>query len=158
YTPRQALAVVSPRDEKRSRILEQSGWTIVTNPDAETGQASSIVCAMNALRTREEIDQIVILLGDMPHVPPAHLSSILAKAAAPTIQAVMSISEDTLSPPALFKHNLFPALASLSGDRGAKSVFLDNKTSAMTLPLSAYEALDIDSTADLSRAKETEHA
>lgn len=158
YTPSQALAVVSPRDEKRTRILEQSGWSIVTNPDSESGQASSIVCAMNALRTPDEIDQIVILLGDMPHIPPAHLSAILAKGAAPTVQAVMSINEDTLSPPALFKRNLFPALASLSGDRGAKSVFLDNKASAATLPLSAYEAMDIDCTADLSRAKETEHA
>ena len=158
YTPAQAIAVVSPDDREREKILERAGWTTITNSNARDGQATSIACALAAMPSTDEIDQIVILLGDMPYVPHAHIDAVLTAAANPSTQAIMSETNETLSPPALFKRELFAALTRLSGDRGAKSVFLDLSDGTQTIALSEHAAMDIDCLADLARAKEIEHA
>lgn len=158
FNPCEAVAVISHADTRRADILNRASWTIVTNPNSENGQASSIASAMAVLQPRDEIDQVVILLGDMPNVPQSHLSEILAQAANPSVHAIMTESGGTLSPPALFKRSQFEALMALSGDRGAKSVFLNSDAMTATIPLSKLEGMDIDCVDDLSRAKEIEHA
>lgn len=158
FNPGEAIAVTSPTDSGREDILTRTGWETITNPNSADGQASSIATAMNVLQSRDEIDQVVIMLGDMPNVPQNHLSEILAQAANPSIQTVMTESGGALCPPALFKRGLFDELMALSGDRGAKSVFLNSDSDTATIPLSNLEGIDIDCVDDLSRAKEFEHA
>ncbi|MEM7640446.1 MAG: NTP transferase domain-containing protein [Pseudomonadota bacterium] len=158
HAPGQAIAVVSPGDEARTDILEQSGWTVIINDKASEGQARSIAAALRALEPNDDIDQIVILLGDMPRVPSAHIAELLRQACHPSVRAIMTTCDETRSPPALFKRDLFQALSGLTGDRGAKSVFNSMKDGAMTLQLSTGAGLDIDCIADLERARETEHA
>lgn len=157
-SPQASIAVVSGADKERTDIVERHGWTILVNEQADDGQASSIKAALTILEKREDIDQVVILLGDMPFVPPKHVEALLKHAEHPSIDAIMSVNDTVLLPPALFKRKLFPQLANSSGDQGAKSIFLSLDKGASTLPLSADGALDIDCVADLTRAKETEHA
>ncbi len=154
----QAIAVTAPGDAERAAILGAAGWTVLQNPDAKTGQASSLKCALDHLATAPDIDQVIILLGDMPNVPASHVQTMLAMARNPSVEAIMSDCGSVLSPPALFKRSQFEALSRVSGDRGAKSIFLDIEHGARTLKLTALEAKDIDCVADLSGALETENA
>ena len=158
FTPGEAIAVISPGDLRRQNILEQEGWQTVINPNASHGQSTSIACGLAALESMDRIDQVIILLGDMPNVTQTHLDALLREASHPSILTVMSNSDDTLSPPALFKRDLFSALTTLTRDRGAKSVFHENASASRTISLPAEEAIDIDCAADLIRAKEAEHA
>ena len=157
-TPARAIAVVGPDDGQRGNVLKDAGWELVENADASTGQASSLKCALAHLRADVEIDQMIILLGDMPNVPGDHIKQMIDLAESSNVRAIMTETGSVLSPPALFKRDQFEKLAEISGDRGAKSIFQDIAFGAHTLKLSAHEAIDIDCLADLNRAKETEHA
>jgi xanthine dehydrogenase accessory factor len=153
-----AIAVTAPDDAARRAILDKAGWTVLENPEARTGQASSLKCALDHITGAPDIDQVIILLGDMPNVPGIHIQEMFALAQDPNVEAIMSESDTALSPPALFKRSQFDALSRVSGDRGAKSIFLDIERGGRTLKLSTREAIDIDCVADLSSALETENA
>ena len=157
-SPAHAVAVTAPGQVQRANILENAGWTVLQNADAKTGQASSLKCALEYLRHSSDMDQIVILLADMPNIPASHIQQMLQLAGDTEVQAIMSESNNVLSPPALFKRGQIETLSGITGDRGAKSIFLDIEHGRRTLTLSVSEAIDIDCAADLSRALETEHA
>ena len=153
-----AIAVTGPDNAERMTRLKASRWTVLENLETKTGQASSLKCALDHLAAAPDIDQVIILLGDMPNVSARHIQDMLTLARDPSVEAIMSDCAGVLSPPALFKRTHFAALSGVSGDRGAKSIFLDIEHGARTLKLSAHEAIDIDCVADLSGALETEHA
>lgn len=157
-SPAQAIAVTAPGDVVRNSILKKAGWSIVENPTAQSGQASSLKCAMEHLKAMPEIDQIIILLADMPNIPARHIDQMIKLASDANVKTIMSESDQVLCPPALFKRDAFDALSGITGDRGAKSIFLDIEHGRRTLTLSPRQAIDIDCTDDLSRALENEHA
>lgn len=157
-TPARAIAVVGPGDGNRAAVLKDAGWELIENADARTGQASSLKCALDHLTADAKIDQVVILLGDMPNVPGDHINQIVSLARDKAVRAIMTETEHVLCPPALFKRDQFAKLSGISGDRGAKSIFQDIAFGARTITLSAHAAIDIDCIEDLNRAKETEHA
>lgn len=151
-------AVVSTSHPGRSELLQGAGWTVIENGDAQSGQSTSLIAALAAIEADQSVDQVIILLGDMPFVPPSHLSAMIQRAEATSISAIMSDADGVLSPPALFKRTHFTALANLSGDTGAKSVFLKIGSGAETLPLSPRQAVDIDQVQDITALEDTLHA
>ncbi|MEM1147732.1 MAG: NTP transferase domain-containing protein [Pseudomonadota bacterium] len=156
--PRRALAIVPKSDPDRAALAQRYGWEIVENSVAAHGQARSIQLGLSAIQADPNIDQVLVLLGDMPFVPSQHLNRLMALAQDAGVSAIMSESEGILSPPALFKRACFAALHALDGDNGAKRAFQAMTQETRTLALSPSEAQDIDRVADLRRAKETEHA
>lgn len=145
------IAVIGPDQTARAGHLTAAGWDIITNPDASTGQASSLTTALAAIKNDDSITQIIITLADMPAIRASDLTRLLA-AATPDIDAVMSQHGETLMPPALFRREQFDALMALTGDRGAKSIF-KTLPRAATIPLTASAAADVDTRADLADAK-----
>ncbi|MEM7328508.1 MAG: NTP transferase domain-containing protein [Pseudomonadota bacterium] len=156
--PHRAYAVVSEQNPERRSMLEAAGWTVLTNVEADAGQSTSLKCALARIREDGDVDQVVILLADMPYVPSSFVSDLLETALDPNVRAIMSDSDGVLSPPALFNRDLFDALETLTGDRGAKSIFHEMKDGAVALKLSPQQSMDIDCEADLLRAAEYEHA
>ncbi|MFN3211580.1 MAG: NTP transferase domain-containing protein [Henriciella sp.] len=152
------LAITPGSGSKRSDLLQTQGWEIVGNPDHRNGQASSLRCGLDKIKHNKDIDQVILLLGDMPHVPSSHLKDMLTLAEQNRVTAIMSDCEGVLCPPALFKRVHFEELAALEGDRGAKSVFMALNSGAATLPLDAEHGRDIDCVADLKEAEEVIHA
>ena len=151
-------AVISPAHPGRSDLLEAAGWQLGVNERAHVGQSTSLIAGMEAIAAEQDVDQVIILLGDMPFVPTAHLSTMMQRAEAASITAIMSDADGVLSPPALFKREHFDALLELSGDTGAKSVFLQLGSGAETLPLRPSEAVDIDHVQDITALEEVTHA
>lgn len=158
HQPQTAIAVIAPDQSERGDILTDAGWTVIQNDAAARGQSTSIQRAMAHLRGRTDIDQVLILLGDMPNIPAQHLNAMLSLSLGAKVQTIMSESDGVLGPPALFKRQHFDRLSALSGDRGAKAIFSETEDGARTIQISAFDAMDIDCVEDLSRALESEHA
>ena len=152
------LAVIAPIDDARRHWLRKSGWRVVENPDTREGQSTSLRAGLKALETEQDVEQVVILLGDMPNVPANHVQSLIRCADIPDISAIMSQSEGVLTPPALFKRHHFKALGALEGDRGAKALFLGLQTGTLSVDLSPDLAVDVDTVEDLNRLRETVNA
>ena len=93
---------------------DAEGWECVANPDAETGMASSLRRAADYARARG-FATMLVLLADMPLMPPAYLRA-LASAAAP---AATRQGDGRPGVPAVLPRGMFAALMQASGDRGA---------------------------------------
>ncbi len=158
FPSKQAIAVIPEGSDARRDILEAEGWTVLENAQADLGQSTSLQTAMSYLRDQQSIDQIVVLLADMPNISWQQVEQTISVAERPDIHAVMTECNDVLSPPALFKKNLFEALSSVTGDRGAKSVFQSLAVGVETIKVSAAAAMDVDHVADLERLKELSDA
>ncbi|MEL6414966.1 MAG: nucleotidyltransferase family protein, partial [Pseudomonadota bacterium] len=154
----QRVAVTPTDNSPRERELEAKSWQIVRNAKSTEGQASSLVCGLELIASNPDIDQIILLLGDMPFVPNDHLSQMLKLAEQNRVTAIMSECDGILCPPALFKRTHFDNLSNLTGDRGARSVFAALRSGGVTLPLAAEHGRDIDLVADLEAASEMTNA
>jgi xanthine/CO dehydrogenase XdhC/CoxF family maturation factor/CTP:molybdopterin cytidylyltransferase MocA len=149
------IAVTGPTDTARATTLTHEGWEVIENPDAADGQATSLSTGIRAAKA-SGARAALILLGDMPRISDAHLRA-LQKEVRKGRRAVMSQSGDVLCPPAIFHKSTFDDLMALSGDAGAKSLFAKLPNTAF-VDLSPDNALDIDTIADLERAKGLMHA
>lgn len=148
------LAVVPTNALRRKSVLERTGWQVIENPEADLGQSTTLRLGIQALKDLSSFDQVIVVLADMPFVEPAHIEALRVCADIPGVSSVMSNSTGVLSPPALFKRQHFEALETLSGDRGAKAVFLSLEHGNRTVDLAPQSAVDIDVIADLDRALE----
>lgn len=111
-------------------------------PDAP--QARSLALGVAAARDTGA-EAVLVALADMPLVPAAHVTALIA---AFDGDRIGSAAPHAHLPPALFGARHFNTLCALSGDRGAGALLRD----APCLPLTADQALDIDRPEDLARA------
>lgn len=143
------LAVAGAGQKERQALLRTAGWELLLNPAPEAGQGAALALAARAVAARPEIEGLLVLLGDMPLIPDAHLEA-LAAAMAPGLTAVVSVAEGVRTPPALFARSAFPALAALSREAGARQL-LQEAEGVGEAPLDPSLASDIDTPADLAR-------
>ena len=144
------IAVTGPDHDERRSILNAAGWQILTNPDARSGQASSIRTGIRHIAADHRVDQALILLADMPFVPDDHLRA-LQTAVQNGAPAAISSVDGVECPPAMFSRSAFPELLALEGDAGAKSVY-KSLTGTRSIALPASCAIDIDTSEDLVHA------
>lgn len=124
------------------------GYVRLSNDQAALGMATSLGIAVQAAQAHG-VDALLILLADMPFVNAVHLRALVAQSAAHPTHPVFSLAPDGVAqPPALFRAAHFPALASLAGDKGARSLAND----AILIACPADQLFDVDSTADLAHA------
>ena len=114
---------------------------IVVNEDWAEGLGSSIRAGVAALR---DVEGCVVMTCDMPAVTSVHLRSLLESA-----EVTASSYAGRRGVPAYFPAENFRSLMEVSGDVGAR----DQLRSARCVELIGGE-LDIDSAADLHRARE----
>lgn len=118
--------------------------TVVTNPDWNSGMASSIQRGLD--RLAPETDAVILLNCDQPAVNAQHLKSLVDALDKSTIAA--STYADRIGTPAAFLREHFAALKSLRGDRGAREMLLADDVAKIALPGGDF---DIDTPADLER-------
>lgn len=124
--------------------LDRDGWIVVTNPDASSGLASSIRAAALAA---SDCGRLVIGLADMPFITSAHLEALAECDGV----AFTSYPDGRQGAPAAFPRAAMQKLASLEGDRGAGALGWEGATPIE--PASPEESLDVDTPADLARAR-----
>ncbi len=126
-------------------IAENAAWV--------EGMASSIRTGMSTLHSfSRAVDQVVICLCDQPHFSAGTIYRLLEARAKSNRSIVAAHYRNRLGAPALFSAASFPALASLSGDEGARHLLvqasLTGDVEAVDLP---ELAVDLDTPGDIER-------
>lgn len=137
--PDQLIAVV--RDARVAALLP--GFRIVMAREAES-MSDSLRLGLAAAQA----DKALIVLGDMPAVPPAHLAALVRACAPDRAAASAWHAPDKLRPgvPACLPRAMFAAARRIRGDQGARELLAD----ATLLPLPEGAGQDIDRPEDLS--------
>ncbi len=78
---------------------------------------------------------IMVCLGDMPLIPPEVYTRLIdAFSASPTADIVVPVYGSKPGHPRLFRNTCFDALATLTGDTGAKSLLQDQRFALVEVP------------------------
>jgi molybdenum cofactor cytidylyltransferase len=127
----------------RLELVGVEGW--------DEGLAASLRTAVQALAP--EVAAAFVFLGDMPAIPPDLPAALLAAMTNDVDAAAPEIVGD-LGHPVLIAADLFPALADLRGDRGARALLLGLGIRLARVPTSERGVLmDVDTPAALADAQ-----
>lgn len=147
------LVVAGDSFEKMQEHLAGSAATVVHNPQWREGIGSSIKCGVTALRKlKPNADALVMLTCDQPYV----CAELIRNLATQKSGIAASAYQDTLGIPAMFRAQYFEALASFSGDRGAKWLIESNPQDVTAVPF-ADGGIDIDTAADYEKLLRPDH-
>jgi len=145
------------------REAEALGAQVVVNPRYAEGMASSLAAGVAAVPS--DCEAAVVLLGDQPRVGAAAIDRLIAAyratgkpmvlsryggvAGAPALMTPLPAA----GPPALIARPLFPEVAALTGDAGARTVAARHPDQVAEVALAADEAWDVDTPDDLARLR-----
>jgi molybdenum cofactor cytidylyltransferase len=115
------------------------------NPDYALGMSTSVRIAVSAAHREPEIDGLLLMNCDQPGVDSAALQQLIDRFRTETI--VASVFGGTVGSPALFDKGFFSSLVAVQGDRGAKSIILQNRKSLIEVAMPSA-LLDIDTPED----------
>ncbi len=142
-----AVAVVVGPDADGVRdALAEFDVSIVENPDAERGQATSV---RTGIEWGREYDALVFALGDMPHVQSRSINRLVSAYRAGSGDALAAACGGQRGNPVLFDSVHFDALSDVSGDTGGREILLDGERSALVETGDSGVLLDIDTRRDL---------
>lgn len=123
----------------------------VENPRWAEGMGTSLAAGVAALP--EEVDAVLVCLGDMPWVRPAHLDALIAAFAAAPADAICAPRHaGRRGHPVLFAARYFAELRELGGDAGARSLIEAHPRDLRLVEVDDPGVLrDVDTPADLSQ-------
>lgn len=125
----------------------ESGFQILTNPQARSGMGTSVALAASHARDIKA-DGLLICLADMPFVSAALLDQLVESFHDQGAAAIVCAADgDKRSPPALFGSRHFARLAELSGDSGAREMIAE----AQIIAAAPDELADIDTREELRK-------
>lgn len=119
--------------------------TVIVNRDWQTGMASSIRVAIQALP--DSATAVMLMLCDQPLITAVQLQSLVNAWQASPAQIIASEYHQSIGVPAIFPASYFDQLLGLEGDKGAKSVLIKHQTDLIRILLPEAE-FDIDTLAD----------
>jgi molybdenum cofactor cytidylyltransferase len=122
------------------------------NADFATGLASSLRAGVAALA--RDVAGVVVLLGDMPGVEPNTVNALIdAFGARQGALAAIPIFGGRRGNPVLLGRGLFPAVARMTGDEGARGLLREAGEAVVEVSLDdAAVTFDIDTPGDLEPA------
>lgn len=112
------VLVLGAHCEAIKPAIEQLPVEIVFNEKWSEGMGGSIACGMAHLP--KNTGAVLLLLCDQPFVTTAFLEKLLEKWRSAECLIVASAYGGSFGPPAIFDQQLFPELAELHGQKGAK--------------------------------------
>lgn len=143
--------VVVTGHEARSIETALTGLSIETrhNPDFASGLASTLRTGLEALPAN--VDGAVVVLGDMPWVTSAVIDRLIQAAPLdPLVLAVVPVQAGRRGNPVYLRRGLFPAVARLTGDQGARQLLSDPGVTICELPMADVSvSIDVDEMDDL---------
>ena len=144
----QVIVVLGAHCEAIKPAIEQLPVQILTNEKWADGMGSSIACGISHLP--KNADAVLLLLCDQPFVTAAFLEKLIEKWRSSNSRIVTSAYGGTFGPPAILDKKLFPELAALHGQHGAKKL-MEKYGEHLELVDFPEGAVDIDSPDDLVR-------
>ena len=142
------LAVYS-QDEVRAAVADSA--TSILNPDADTGQASSLRAGLAAVP--EDMAGALIMLGDQPLVGARTVERLLRawrrEGSRPAMASTYGEKKDW-RPPVLLDRSLFPEMMHLTGDLGARALF-NERPELLDTVVAAGREDDVDTPEDYAK-------
>ena len=115
------VVVTGHQDDRVAAALVGLAVTIADNPDYGSGLASSLKTGVRALPA--DADGALVMLGDMPDVAAADLDRLIAAFVASGGTAIVRATHDgRRGNPVILPRALFPDVAQLEGDTGARHI------------------------------------
>ncbi len=150
---RPVVVVTGHQAEAVAAALEGLEVGIVHNPDFAAGMSTSLKAGLAALPDR--LDGVIVALGDMPEIGPAHLDRMISAFEPKEGRSIIvPVFEGRRGNPVLWSAELFPAMAGLSGDVGARQVVADHADSVVELDLQTPAVLvDVDTPEALAEVR-----
>ena len=113
------FAVLPPGKPELRSLLEEAGCETFVTASTQLGMGHSI--AFGAARILERLGKrsLVLALGDMPHVVPQTIAMLITRLGNDPLAIVAPTFKEQRGHPVVFGAAHLPALAGLSGDRGA---------------------------------------
>ncbi len=132
---------------------ECDGFQLVRTANSEIQQSTSLRLGILAAQERGA-SRALVMLADMPFVTTRHLQAVLSNCTDTTASA----SGDGVRrmPPACFPAKMFPDLAAIAGETGARSI-LKSLPATSIIVTNQEELHDIDTQADLESAMRSLH-
>jgi molybdenum cofactor cytidylyltransferase len=124
------LAVVNGDSAELAHLLEAAGLAVSVCPHAHEGMGASL--AWGVARTRAA-DGWLIALADMPFIVPSTVRAVAAAVREP-LSIAAPICGGRRGHPVAFGRGHGAALASLTGDTGARAVLQAHRDSLLLLP------------------------
>src|SRR5690625_2266515 len=113
------LVVTGHEREAVERLLPKDKLRIVHNPNYAQGLSTSLHAGLAALP--EDLDGVVVLLGDMPKVKAAIIDRLIAAFSPVEGRSIcLPMREGHRGNPVLFARRYFPEVMEISGDLGAR--------------------------------------
>jgi molybdenum cofactor cytidylyltransferase len=120
---------------------------LLNNPHYQSGQASSIRTAVQALPATAAA--ALFLPVDQPFLSPALLRRLVQQWREGAPLVATTVDGEIRGAPAVFDHHLWPELLQLEGDTGARPLLQKYRNELVAVPANAYELRDIDRPEDL---------
>lgn len=137
------IAVLGHEASRVAQALSGLPVQCVHNENFSDGMASSLTAGLAALPTGTEA--ALICLADMPLLMREDISALCAAFAPERGRAIcVPVHQGRRGNPVLLGRAIFPALAGLSGDEGAKSIIRQHAHLVAEVPASAGVLTDID--------------
>ena len=144
-------------DEIRTRIRSgkhQSNLKIVENTDHPLGISSSIMTGLS--HVENNYDHVMILLGDMPYITSGIINRLLSGYLDSGLPLGALKVRGKRSHPVIIGRPFFPALHRLTGDQGARDLFINHpKQVCLVEPGGDYNDADIDTYEDYLKFNKT---
>jgi len=141
------LVIGHEADEVRDTVADLP-VKCVLNPDAAGGQSTSVRAGLAAVT--QEVACAVFILGDQPGVDPKVIDMLIDAWRKSRSAVVAPRYEDRIGNPVLFDRRVFPELALLDGDTGARPVVraYQNSGELHLVPVNGAAPPDVDTDAD----------
>ena len=147
----QVVVVLGANCEAIKPAVEHLPVEIIFNEKWSEGMGRSIACGMSQLRP--DAGAVLLLLCDQPFVTTDFLSDLVGKWRNSPVQIVASSYAGTFGPPAIFDQKLFPELAALQGQQGAKKLMEKHRAQLALVDFPDGEK-DVDTPGDWERIGE----
>lgn len=137
------VVVTGHESEKVREALPMKQVTIAHNPDFAHGLSTSLRAGIRALKPQES--HALVLLGDMPEITAEMIDQMVERQQfAPPGSVILATDNGKRGNPVLWPKSYFDALASITGDTGARHIFAENPENLVEVELGSAAGLDID--------------
>lgn len=130
--------------------IDLSGARVIINDAYREGQSTSLRAGLAALPP--DADAALFILGDQPLIGPAILDALIAARRSSAAPIVMPTYAGQRGNPVLIASALFPELAAITGDQGARGVIRAHAAEVHDVPIAGDPPTDdLDTQEDYDR-------
>ena len=142
------LLVVGHNHQAVSAACQSELGFMIINDNYAAGLGTSLALAVKSIR--HVASAVIVLLADQPRITSQHVRALADVWDGSDDEIVATSFAGTQGPPVLFPAGCFDELAGLTGDRGGRHLFDDQRFRLSTVVFE-LASIDIDTPEDLTR-------